>query len=160
MKRQKQYTFWDDLFATALFSGHIPFAPGTMGAITATVLWWLGSLVLPHVWLQTVTAALIVVCTVGAIPSVRRLERAWGEDPSRVVIDEVVGVWIPLLAVPTDHNPWYVLAALALFRIFDITKPLGCRKLEDVKGGWGVMLDDVLAGAYALIAMLILQALL
>ena len=75
-----------------------------------------------------------------------------GEDPSRVVVDEMVGVWIPLLAVPdNDRWYWYVIAAFALFRIFDIVKPLGVRKMENFKGGVGVMMDDVLAGVYSFI---------
>lgn len=75
-----------------------------------------------------------------------------GRRPSRVVVDEMVGVWIPLLAVPdNDRWYWYVIAAFALFRIFDIVKPLGVRKMENFKGGVGVMMDDVLAGVYSFI---------
>lgn len=64
----------------------------------------------------------------------------------------MVGVWIPLLAVPdNDRWYWYVIAAFALFRIFDIVKPFGVRKMESFKGGVGVMMDDVLAGVYSFI---------
>ena len=56
----------------------------------------------------------------------------------------MVGVWIPLLAVPNDDKWfWYVIAAFALFRIFDIAKPLGIRRMESLKGGVGVMMDDI-----------------
>ena len=75
------------------------------------------------------------------------------EDPSRVVVDEMVGVWIPLLAAPAG-NLWYALAAFALFRLFDIFKPLGIRKMEYLKGGVGVMMDDILAGIYSLILLI------
>lgn len=78
----------------------------------------------------------------------------WGEDPSRVVVDEMVGVWIPLLAAPAG-NLWYALAAFALFRLFDIFKPLGIRKMEYLKGGVGVMMDDILAGIYSLILLIV-----
>lgn len=81
-----------------------------------------------------------------------------GEDPRTVVIDEFVGTWIPLLvaAVPGNKLTTAILAFLgfALFRIIDITKPLGCRKMERFGNGWGVMLDDVLAGTYALLILL------
>lgn len=77
-----------------------------------------------------------------------------GEDPSRVVVDEMVGVWIPLLAVPdNDKWIWYVVAAFVLFRAFDIAKPLGIRKMESLRGGVGVMMDDILAGVYSFILL-------
>ena len=84
------------------------------------------------------------------------MEAYWGKDPSKVVVDEMVGVWIPLLAV-RDGNVYYVLAALILFRFFDILKPFGIRKMEAIGGGWGIMLDDLLAGIYSLFILLGLQ---
>ncbi|HEY0797386.1 MAG TPA: phosphatidylglycerophosphatase A, partial [Acidisarcina sp.] len=73
------------------------------------------------------------------------------EDPQHVVLDEVVGQWIALIACPAD---WvHPLLALALFRLFDITKPPPARQLEDLSGGWGIMLDDVAAGLYALLVL-------
>lgn len=80
----------------------------------------------------------------------------WGEDPSRVVIDEMVGVWIPLLVVP-DGGWWYVVAAFALFRFFDIVKPLGVRRMERFRGGVGIMMDDILAGIYSAILLGIIR---
>lgn len=80
----------------------------------------------------------------------RPSEPYWGEDPSRVVVDEMVGVWITLLAAPAGHV-WYGLAAFVLFRFFDILKPLGIRRMEKLPGGVGVMMDDVLAGVYGFI---------
>ena len=76
----------------------------------------------------------------------------WGEDPSRVVVDEMVGVWIPLLVVP-DGGWWYVLAAFVLFRLFDIVKPLGVRRMERFGGGVGIMMDDILAGVYSAVLL-------
>ena len=100
------------------------------------------------------TAALVIVFTFAGIWAANKLETYWGEDPSRVVVDEMVGVWIPLLAVPNDDRWfWYVIAAFALFRIFDIAKPLGIRRMESLKGGVGVMMDDVLAGVYSFILL-------
>ena len=100
------------------------------------------------------TAALVIVFTFAGIWAADKLETYWGEDPSRVVVDEMVGVWIPLLAVPNDDKWfWYVIAAFALFRIFDIAKPLGIRRMESLKGGVGVMMDDVLAGVYSFILL-------
>ena len=69
------------------------------------------------------------------------------------VVDEMVGVWIPLLVVP-DGGWWYVVAAFVLFRFFDILKPLGIRRMEALPGGIGVMMDDILSGIYSLILII------
>jgi phosphatidylglycerophosphatase A len=76
------------------------------------------------------------------------VEVIWGKDSSKVVIDEVAGMAITLLLVP--QNITYVLIGLIAFRFFDIVKPLGVRRLEQLPKGWGVMADDLLAGFYAL----------
>jgi phosphatidylglycerophosphatase A len=93
---------------------------------------------------------LILLFTVLGIWSSTVLEPEWGKDPSCIVVDEMAGVWISLLAVG-GASLWYAALAFVLFRLFDIYKPLGIRRLERLKGGWGVMMDDVLAGLYAYI---------
>jgi phosphatidylglycerophosphatase A len=75
------------------------------------------------------------------------MERRWGKDNFRIVIDEVVGMLCTLLFVPLRWP--FILTGLVLFRFFDIAKPLYIRNMEDLKGGWGVMMDDVLAGLYS-----------
>ncbi len=80
--------------------------------------------------------------------SSNEVDALWGKDSSKVVIDEVAGMSIALLYVP--QNIWYVLVSLVAFRFFDIVKPLGVRKAENLPKGWGVMADDTLAGIYAL----------
>lgn len=91
--------------------------------------------------------------TVMGVWATNRLEPFWGEDPSRVVVDEMVGVWIALLAAPSG-NVWYALGAFALFRLFDIFKPLGIRRMESFPGGIGVMMDDILAGIYSFVVLI------
>jgi len=83
--------------------------------------------------------------------SANKVEEKWGKDSSKVVIDEVAGMCITLLLVPIKWQ--YVLVGLALFRFFDIAKPLYIRRMEKLNGGWGVMMDDVLAGIYANIVL-------
>jgi phosphatidylglycerophosphatase A len=98
---------------------------------------------------------LIILFNFAGIWAANRLEPYWGEDPSRVVVDEMVGVWLSLLAVPpTERGYWYALAAFVLFRLLDIAKPLGIRRMERLKGGVGVMMDDVLAGVYGFIILI------
>jgi phosphatidylglycerophosphatase A len=82
------------------------------------------------------------------------MDGVWGKDSSKVVIDEVAGMLITLLFIPVTVNN--LMVGLLLFRFFDIAKPLGIRKMEDLPKGWGVMADDVLAGIYAHIVLLVL----
>ena len=150
---------FDVFLTTGFYSGYSPFAPGTMGALVATLLWLVGYWLMSFWTLQIATAVCIVLFTLISIQPINRVEKFWGEDPKRVVIDEVVGVWICLLGVPetTDATRFwiYVVMAFALFRLFDIFKPLGIRKMESLPGGWGVMMDDILSGIYGLIVMMV-----
>lgn len=127
-------------------------------AIWYLLYWWLGA----GLTLTLVTATLIVTVTILGAWTSQVMERYWGEDPRTVNIDEYVGTWIPLLIAPMGDNMWMtaITAAIgfALFRVIDIFKLFGCRKVEEkIHGGWGVMLDDVAAGAYALIILWILK---
>ncbi len=152
----KQKNIFHIIIASGFGTGFSPFAPGTAGALLATIIWIvLAFLVLPYT-LLLITIALIVLFTILGIWSANVLEKDWGKDPSRVVVDEMVGVWIPLLAVDVDHL-YYALLAFVLFRLFDIYKPLGIRKMESLKGGVGVMMDDIVAGLYSLIILLALR---
>lgn len=147
----KRTNLFHIIIASGFGTGFSPFAPGTAGAILATIIWIVLSFVTPS-YLVPITAILIVIFGFLGIWSANVLSPQWGKDPSRVVVDEMVGVWIPLLAV-SDGNIYYALAALVLFRLFDIFKPLGIRRMEDLKGGIGVMMDDVLAGVYSFIVL-------
>ena len=141
------------LFATALGSGYSPFAPGTAGAIVGCIALWLFG---KYNIISTTTTplyfvGLIIGTTVLGIIATDKLEKDWGKDPSKVVIDEVIGMWITMMFV---QFTWInVLIGFILFRFFDIAKPLGIRKLESLQGGIGVMADDMLAGIYANIVL-------
>lgn len=146
------------ILSTGFGTGFVPGAPGTVGAFLALAIWYVIYLFVSSSALLWITIGLIVVTTVVGAWTSKVMEKYWGEDPRTVVIDEFVGTWIPLLvaAVPGNKLTTAILAffGFALFRIIDITKPLGCRKMERFGNGWGVMLDDVLAGTYALLIML------
>lgn len=141
------------IIATGFGSGLSPFAPGTAGALLATIIWGGLYLLIPFNTLLIVTAALIVLFTVTGIWAANALEPVWGEDPSRIVIDEMVGVWIALLGV-AEGNVYHIAAAFILFRLFDIFKPFGIRKMEQLKGGLGVMMDDIVAGLYSFVVVI------
>lgn len=147
------------IISTGFGSGFVPVAPGTAGAFVALVLWYIGYLFLDTTLLFWITLAVIIVTTLVGVWISNVMEKYWGEDPRAVVIDEYVGTWIPLLAAPCGKYTWILaLLGFGLFRIIDIFKPLGCRWIDqNVKGGWGVMLDDVLAGFYALIIVVVIN---
>ena len=145
--------FWPVAIGTGFGSGFSPVAPGTAGALLATLMWWVLGLVVTPLMQLWLTVAAILLFTVAGVWAANRLEPYWGEDPSRVVVDEMVGVWLPLLAAPCSS--WaYALAAFALFRLLDIFKPLGIRRMEELPHGIGVMMDDILAGVYAFILLI------
>lgn len=142
------------LVGTGFGAGFSPVAPGTAGALLASVVWIILYHSLAYSFLWWLTLFLAAAFTFAGIWAADKLEPYWGEDSSRVVIDEMVGIWIPLLAVPDDaHWYWYVLGAFCLFRVFDIFKPWGIRKMESFGGGVGVMMDDILAGLYSFILL-------
>lgn len=147
--------FWK-IIATGFGSGYVPVAPGTAGALFACGLLWGLHLLLPEQfsggwdqahWLLLLTLIFFLL----GVKAAAEVEKSWGHDASRIVADEMVGVWIAMTGVP--FTPLNLMLAFVLFRIFDIWKPLGVRKMERFTGGWGVMLDDVLAGIYAAIIL-------
>lgn len=143
--------FINKFFVTAFGVGYLPLAPGTWGTIVGALLIYGATLVNPLFTFSFLFIALIVVVFFLGVWGSKIAEQEWGEDPSRVVIDEVIGVWVTMLFIPFS---WLNLfAAFVLFRVFDIAKPFGIRKMERVGNGWGVMLDDLLAGVYANVSL-------
>ena len=132
--------------ASGFGSGFSPAAPGTAGTLAALLPWWLWLRGLPATYYAVVVVAAFAIGVWASHWVVRRSAVA---DPQVVVWDEFVGVWIALFAAPAG---WiWMLAGFALFRLFDIWKPWPVRWADRrVHGGLGVMLDDVIAGAYAL----------
>lgn len=133
------------LFGTVFGLGFSKFAPGTVASVAACLLFYF--LKMP-IWLSVI--AIIVLFFLG-IESANQLEKKYEKDASCIVIDELVGMWISLLFLPFDWR--YFLAALVLFRIFDISKILYVNRAERLQGGLGVMADDVLAGIYSNLLM-------
>lgn len=123
--------------------GLMPFAPGTFGSLLAIPLWW----VTPQVWWIQLAVA-VVIFTTGIWICGASARRIGVHDHGGIVWDEVVGMYLTLLAVPLEAA--WILAAFALFRLFDIWKPWPIRDLDHrLKGGLGIMLDDVIAALYA-----------
>lgn len=143
-------------FTTAFGAGYSPLAPGTAGAIVACLSLWLFEKynLISTTETPVLFIGLIVITTVLGILATNQLEEEWGKDPQKIVIDEVIGMWITMMFV--EFNWLNLLIGFVLFRFFDIAKPLGVRKMENLGGGLGVMADDVLAGIYGNIVLLII----
>jgi phosphatidylglycerophosphatase A len=102
------------------------------------------------------TLLLVLLATAIGIPAATIVARESGrEDPGHVVIDEVAGQWLTLVVCRPDWP--HALLGLGLFRLFDITKPWPIRKLEALPAGWGIMLDDLAAGLFGAIVLLVIQ---
>ncbi len=133
--------------------GYFPVAPGSVGAaagIAAVVA--LSRLPIPTVWVSALVGITAAVIFAAGVPAATGAEDYFRrKDPGHVVIDEVVGQMLALLANPRPS--WKgLVAAYLLFRIIDVIKPFPARRLEHLKGGWGIMLDDVAAGVWSLVA--------
>lgn len=151
------------IISTGLGIGFWPLGPGTLGGFVALLIWIALYYALSPIWLAVATIALVVGSLLIGVWTDNVMERYWGEDPRTVIIDEYFGTWVATLAALFVDGPSYIAISLAalgfiLFRIIDITKPLGCRWVDKhIHGGWGCMLDDALAGFYALIITLVIR---
>ncbi len=135
--------------------GYFPKGPGTAGSLAAAVLAWL--LVVLAGWPAPALAILAAILTLPAVWASERAGRYWQEkDPQRVVVDEVVGQWLALAAVP-DSRWKYWIAGFVAFRLFDIWKPFPVRNAERLPGGWGIVADDLVAGLYGAVVLLLLR---
>ncbi|HEX9006843.1 MAG TPA: phosphatidylglycerophosphatase A [Bacteroidota bacterium] len=154
------------IVATGCFAGYIPVASGTFGSLVGCLI-----LLLPGVWQPAVLVPLALLGFAGGVVTAGAIARHEGgrltalaaqtkarfqpggsvhPDPSIVVIDEIVGMWLAVLLLPPSLPA--LLIAFVFFRLFDVVKPVPARSAEHLPGGWGIMLDDVVAGVYANLA--------
>lgn len=143
-------TQWAWAVGTFFGVGYMKPGPGTYASMATVLVWWGAAHVL-HIGSHNLSAltflAMIVVTAVGVPASSIVAKQSMIEDPGFVVIDEVAGQLFALIAL----SPTWVhgLLALALFRLFDIWKPWPISLVEKLEGGWGIMMDDLLAGFFA-----------
>ena len=141
--------FFVKAFASGLFSGYSPIASGTVGSLVGLAFYFIPGFEHPYV----IMPAAFFVFLVG-IKTAESMEAFYGHDPAEVTIDEVLGMWMSLWLLPKS----VIIAAIGfiLFRIFDIVKPFPARRFDVLKGGVGIMLDDLVASAYANIVIHVL----
>ena len=134
--------------ATGFYSGYAPIAPGTAGSAVA----WLIFILIPGLRDILLLVLSIVVFIIG-VKVATDVEKTDGHDASVIVIDEMVGMWISLLFLPASISWTGWIAAFFLFRLFDVIKPFPAGRSQKLPAGWGIMIDDVLAGLYTNLAV-------
>ncbi len=145
---------------TSFGVGLIPGAPGTYGALVALPFIW----GFHHFSSSWVTYNYILIASIAltyfvGVWACGKVVPTWGHDPSKIVIDETCGMFITMLAI--EFNFLHLVIGFILFRVFDILKPFGIRKIDQITStNHTVMLDDVLAGIYANVVLQVLIKLL
>lgn len=157
------FPLFPKLIATSFGAGFLPVAPGTWGAIFGIVIWLPLYIFCPGLPAWIATAVLVVFFTVAGTWASSVSEKYWGKDPVAACVDETVGQLISLLPLcggPHEAPWWMIIVSLALFRFFDIFKPLGIRSMERLPGGFGMMADDILAAIYSVCIIVAILSLL
>lgn len=137
---------------TGFYSGYSPVAPGTAGTLVGMACYMLFYLTLGQENIILVNLLLVVFLLYPAIRLGDAGEEFFGvKDAQEVVLDEMMGYWITMLFLPFNWK--LAIAGFILFRILDIVKPWPAGKLQDLRGGLGIMIDDYIAGVYACILL-------
>ena len=139
------------LISSGLGTGYSPIAPGTAGSALAAGV----AFCLRPWWNPAAAVALSCTCFLAGVYCTNRAERFWGRDSGKMVIDEIAGMFLSLAFLSLSWTN--LVTAFFIFRLLDIIKPPPARQLERLRSGWGVMADDIVAGAYTAILMLGIQ---
>ena len=154
LKWRNELDRWVRAFVTGLGLGYLPLAPGTWGSL-ATLLLVFGVHWLLPLHETIVLGSLVALLTFPAVVFSTRFSRSEDDpDPSKIVIDEILGQILCLLFVPVSAVS--LGAGFLLFRFFDIVKPFPVRRSEKLPGGMGIVCDDLIAGLYAGVCLKIL----
>ncbi len=133
------------IFTTGVGVGYFPAAPGTAASLLAAIIYWI---------LPVGDFFLLIISIVLFFPGVyfsTIIEKQEGKDPGIIVIDEFLGQWMTYILLPKTVT--FLILGFIIFRIFDISKPFPANISEKLPGGWGIMLDDVVAAIYANICL-------
>lgn len=133
------------LLGSGFYTGYIPYASGTFASLLAVLIY----LFVPGFHIPLVHILVLSIVIVIGIPISAKFEEIYGKDPKECTIDEFAGTWISLLFIP--KNIIFVVAIFILWRVADILKPYPANIAENLEGGIGVMLDDIIAAVYVFI---------
>jgi phosphatidylglycerophosphatase A len=135
------------LICTCCYLGYLPLAPGTFGTLPAVALFVLAAKTrVPDV---LIGAALVGACAASVWLGKWAQEEFGKKDPQPFVLDEFAGYLLAVLFLGSGHIVWKAAIAFLAFRLFDVVKPFPARRLESAPAGWGILLDDLMAGVYA-----------
>lgn len=140
----KQINLFEKIIGSGLFTGYIPIASGTFGSFVALLIYFIPGF--EKLWI--IIPAIILLFIYGVYVSYK-FENIYGKDPAECTVDEVVGTWIALIALP--KTVLIVITSFFIWRLLDIIKPFPAGTSENLPGGWGIMMDDVISGIYSLI---------
>ena len=144
------------IFVTCFYVGKFPIASGTLGSGLAIIIWYH----LSYLGNTALAFFFIIYLIFSYIFTHLYLKNSKDDDPSEVISDEVIGQLIPLFIIDSVSDHYLILIAFISFRIFDIYKLYPANKAEELHGAHGVIMDDVVAGIYALIVVFIFKYLL
>lgn len=136
---------FEKILGSAFYTGYIPIASGTWGSLFALIFYWF---LIPNDNILLISAVIISII---GIPISTKFEKVYGKDPSECTIDEFAGTLLAFYALPKSII--IISAAFILWRLIDIFKPLGIRKLEKFNGGLGIMADDIAGGILTSVIM-------
>jgi phosphatidylglycerophosphatase A len=138
--------FFEKLIGSGFYTGYSPVASGTIGSLAALIIY-----LIPGFEQLFIIIPFTLIFIGYGIFLGDKFETYYGKDPAECTVDEIVGTWISVIALP--KTLWIIVIAFFVWRILDIIKPPPARNLERLKGGLGIMFDDVVSGIYTLIIM-------
>lgn len=141
-----QINFLEKLIGSGLYSGYSPVASGTVASFVALLIYFI-----PGFEQLYIIITVSILFFLYGIPLGSKFEKIYGKDPKQCTIDEFVGMWISLIALPKSIG--IAITTFFIWRILDIIKPPPARKLEKINGGFGIMIDDVVSAIYTLLIM-------
>jgi phosphatidylglycerophosphatase A len=138
--------FFEKLLGSGFYTGYIPIASGTFASAAALVIYFIPNFEKVYIIIPSIIFFTVIGIFIG-----NKFEQVYGKDPSECTIDEVIGMWISLLFLP--KNIYISIGCFLLWRILDIIKPYPARNMEKLKGGFGIIVDDVVSGIYSCLLM-------
>ncbi|MBI2428229.1 MAG: phosphatidylglycerophosphatase A [Ignavibacteriales bacterium] len=133
--------FFTKFIGSGFFTGYAPFATGTVASAVALLFF-----LIPDFHTPVVLIPSTIILFLAGGKAAEEMEKSYGQDPSVVTVDEIAGMWLSVWFVAP--SPLYLGIAFLIFRVLDILKPYPAQLFDRQKGGWNIMMDDVIAGIY------------